>query len=428
MEFLGALLAFTQPMHPLLRQNQTRSLLDDTVTLKKLQLNHRRNQKQDCTEKLDASAEAFRWDDCKDEYWNPEKFSLLYNTPLWNQSSPSQRVLLNQLYWVAYYAQIISAEIATIYYNQTCAAGLFGLEDFRLVCDTLDLETSQERAHISAFKKVSEEVEARVFGERLFTYPMRTPFVETMIYNQANRAERFFKSLGLQAFGLISSNSPFLACQYFTVRGIRTLKGKLVQHGLSEYFSAHPQQEKAPQPSRISYYHFMDESYHFNSSTIIGHDVIRSLPDPNALERRIANVGLLGCQKDHQNFSIVVNGIFWYDPALHGTIYRLLRSKPFGMDDGEARQMLTACFAQETDALHDAAATHRTAVESYKAYLADFAYVDAANKEMRIMQSASIPKYLEQNQKALRRFDPQDRGPLPVAPNTEPLLSLPKAS
>ncbi|MFH7029315.1 MAG: hypothetical protein ACHBN1_28960 [Heteroscytonema crispum UTEX LB 1556] len=41
---------------------------------------------------------------------------------------------------MAYYSQIISAEIATIFFNQISAAGLYAPEDFRLVCDTLDLE------------------------------------------------------------------------------------------------------------------------------------------------------------------------------------------------------------------------------------------------------------------------------------------------
>ncbi len=36
-------------------------------------------------------------------------FSLLYGTPLWEQADSGQRVKLNQLYWVAYYSQIISA-------------------------------------------------------------------------------------------------------------------------------------------------------------------------------------------------------------------------------------------------------------------------------------------------------------------------------
>jgi hypothetical protein len=168
---------------------QRKSLMDDEKTYKKIQLNHRKNKEQDNTERLDEAASRFKYDDCKDEFWNPETFSLMYKTPLWDQSSPAQKVKLNQLYWIAYYSQIISAEIATIFLNQTCAAGLYGLDDFRLVCDTLDLESMQERAHIHAFKKISEDFEAQVFGERLFTYPMRTPFCETMLFKDTKKTQ-----------------------------------------------------------------------------------------------------------------------------------------------------------------------------------------------------------------------------------------------
>src|SRR5688572_30367519 len=113
--------------------------MHDDKTLQKLELNHRRNRATGSTQQIDQLAEAFDYDECKDSYWNPEQFSLLYATPLWEQSTPAQRVKLNQLYWVAYYSQIISAEIATIFFNQTSAAALYGVEDFRPVCDNLDL-------------------------------------------------------------------------------------------------------------------------------------------------------------------------------------------------------------------------------------------------------------------------------------------------
>src|SRR5437016_9991921 len=115
----------------------------------------------------------------------------MWGTPIWDQASAQQKVILNQLYWVAYYSQIISAEIATIFFNQTAGAALYGMEDFRLVCDTLDLESSQERAHINAFQKVSKEVELAIFGERVFSYAMRGPYAETMIYADTDK----FRSL-----------------------------------------------------------------------------------------------------------------------------------------------------------------------------------------------------------------------------------------
>src|ERR1700755_3128167 len=159
------------------------SLLDDQKTIRQLDLNYSKNKAQDNTAAMDQLAREFCYADCQNDYWNPLTFSLLYGTPLWDGATESQRIKLNQIYWVAYYSQIISAEIATIFFNQTSAAGLYSIEDFRLVCDTLDLESMQERAHINAFKKISEDFELAVFGERLFTYAMRGPFVETMIHH-----------------------------------------------------------------------------------------------------------------------------------------------------------------------------------------------------------------------------------------------------
>ncbi|HHP7245381.1 MAG TPA: P-aminobenzoate N-oxygenase AurF, partial [Elainellaceae cyanobacterium] len=198
---------------------QTNTLVENPLLCRKLDINYRRNQQQDHTQLLDQAAQAFNYADCRHDYWNPEEFSLLYGTPLWEQASPAQRLVLNHLYWVAYYSQIISAEIATIYFNQTSAAGLYGQEGFRQICDMLDLESSQERAHIDAFKTVSNQVEAELFGDRLFSYPMRSPFTETMIFADTNALKRRWKQLQLQAFGLLSAGNTFLACQYFTVRG-----------------------------------------------------------------------------------------------------------------------------------------------------------------------------------------------------------------
>src|SRR5215813_2473937 len=174
-------------MNRSLSQHHDKSLLDDAKTLRKLELNYRKNKQQDNTPAMDVLAAEFRYEDCQDLRWNPEQFSLLYGTPLWDSATEEQRTKLNQIYWVAYYSQIISAEIATIFFNQTSAAGLYALEDFRLVCDTLDLESMQERAHINAFKKVSDAVEHELFGKRIFSYAMRGPYDETMVHGDSDR-------------------------------------------------------------------------------------------------------------------------------------------------------------------------------------------------------------------------------------------------
>ncbi len=389
-----------------LSQNYGISLMDDALTYKKLKFNFRKNKEQDHTELLDQSAESFNYEDCKDEYWNPEKFSLLYGTPLWDQASESERILLNQLYWVAYYCQIISAEIATIYFNQTAAAGLYGIEDFRTVCETLDFESMQERAHINAFKKISEEVEIALFGKRIFSFSMRPYYYETMIFQNTNLLKRFWKRLQLQTYGLLSSGNAFIACQYLTVRGLRTLNGKIIQHQLSEFYNQmSPEEQKgAPVPSAISYFHFMDESYHFNSSNIIGTDILKLLKTPKPLERKIAQMGIKGTLKDHANFSTMVNGIFWYDPATFQAAYQVMRSKIFNFSHADALNMMEKCFCKENEGVHESFKTHQTALHSYKTYLDGIDYLDEDTLQGGKMKESSIEKYLEQNHNEFERF------------------------
>lgn len=383
---------------------QPSPLKSDTRTWKKIEINHRRNKELDHTALLDDAAKQFNYEDCKDQYWNPESFSLLFGTPLWHESSEAQKTLLNQLYWVAYYSQIISAEIATIFFNQTSAAGLYGLNDFRGVCDMLDLESAQERAHINAFFTVSEKVEEALFGQRIFSYDMRNPYAQTMIFPDTNKLKDAWRNIQLRSFALLSSGSAFIASQYFTVRGIRTLNGKMVQQKLSHFYHKNPDQETLPIPSAISYYHYMDESFHFNSSCIIGHDVVKSLPNPTAYEKLVGNMGILGCQRDHSNFSVVVNGLFWYEPALFESIYKVLRSQIFNMDHQEALNMMQRCFCEENDAVHASFGTMNLAIESYKKFLDPLDYVNKQNKDLTLMRRMSVDKYLKTNRKAMRNF------------------------
>ncbi|WP_206602580.1 P-aminobenzoate N-oxygenase AurF [Cyanobacterium aponinum] len=380
------------------------SLTPESKTYRQLQLNYKRAKQTDHSPDLDQLAANFNYEECKNCYWNPPEFSLLYGTPFWEQASESQKIILNQLYWVAYYSQIISAEIATIFFNQTSATGLYSIEGFRLICDTLDLETRQERSHISAFRRVIDEVENKLFGERIFSFPMRSPFRETMIFADTNSFKNWWKSLQLHCFGLLSAGNTFLACQYLTVRGIRTLNGKLVQHRLSNFHLQHPNQEKSPIPAQISYHHFLDESFHFNTSTILSHDVSKCLKPPTYFERYVTNLGIRGCQKDHYHVSVAINGIFWYEPALYGAILKIMRSPLFGFSMEEAKAMLKDCFTKETEGLHRSFQTHDEAISSYQLYLEPLDFISAQNKTMKIMASNSIEEYLKTQKQALAKF------------------------
>jgi hypothetical protein len=391
-------------MNKNLSQRFNLSLADDQRTMRRMEIALKRSKELDQTSNMDNASSMFDYDTCKEEMWNPEKFSLLYKTWLWENSSPTQKVKLNQLFWIAYYSQIISAEIATIFFNQTSAASLYGMEDFRVVCDTLDLESAQERAHINAFKTVAEKFEQENFGERIFTYPMRTPFEKTMLYSDLSEFQQWWRKWQLRCFTMISSNSAFIGCQYFTVRGLRTLNGKIVQHQLSRFYSEHPDKDNSPVPSKISYYHFIDESFHFNTSTVVSHDVINSLPLPTKLETYIGNMALRGCQMDHYNFSTAINGIFWYDPALYHSIYKILRSPIYRMNHRDALQALEKSFCEESEGMLASFKTHRESVDSYKAYLQDFNYISKENKSLTLMASNSLSKHLRTNRKAFEQF------------------------
>ncbi len=391
-------------MNKSLLQTNPRGLCDEPKIMKKLEFNFKKNREQDNSPHLDRLSLEFDYDRCKNEYWNPENFSLFYKSPLWNEASPTQRIKLNQLYWVAYYSQIISAEIATIFFNQTSAAGLYGIEDFRIVCETLDLESMQERAHIAAFKRIAESFELAEFGERFFTYPMRGPYVETMIFQNSGKVRRFWKEMQLKAFTLLSSGNAFIGSQYFTVRGVRTLNGKIIQHQLSQYYMQHSKKDLAPIPSVVSYHHFLDESFHFNTSMIVGKEATKVLRNPTRFEKTVVNRMLEGCQRDHYNFSTAINGIFWSDPALFGTTYRLLRSPIFSMKHGDALNMLHRLFAEESEAMHLSQLTHKTAVDSYREYLAPLSFLSRKNREVQIMAENSMEKHLATNRRALRFF------------------------
>ena len=380
------------------------ALREDARTNRRVEINHRRNKAQDHTALLDEAAEAFTYADWAQTWWNPEEQSLLHGTPIWDGATDHQRRLLNQLYWVAYYSQIISAEVATIFFNQTSAAGLYGLEDFRTICDMLDLESSQERAHIAAFKTVGEQVEQALFGERVFTWPIRGPYAQTMIFPDSDRLRDAWKSLQLRTFGLLSSGNAFIASQYFTVRGLRTLNGKMVQQKLAAVTARSRDKGATPLPSRISWYHFQDESFHFNSSTILGKEVVKSLRPPTGFERLVANLGISGCQKDHRNVSVVVRGLFWHEPATFAAVYKVLTSPHFGLGRNDALELMRQSFCEENLAVDEAFALHRKAVESYRLYLDGLDHVSARNRDMAVMATSTPARYFATNRRALERF------------------------
>ncbi len=185
---------------------------------------------------------------------------------------------------------------------------------------------------------------------------------------------------------------------------MRTLNGKIVQHQLSQYYVNHQDQENAPIPAKVSYHHFLDESYHFNSSTIIGHDIVKCLKKPTQFEKLVTNMAIKGCQKDHFNFNCSVNGIFWYEPAIFSTIFKILKSPIFNLENVEAINMMEQCFCRENQGVNLAFKTHNIARESYQQYLAELDFLTEENRSTNIMKKSTINHYLKENTKRLQVF------------------------
>jgi len=383
------------------------SLAADLKASRQAAFNFKRAKADDQSDEIDALAAAFSYEAARDQYWNPPEFSLLWGTALWDAASEDQRRTLNHLFWVAYYAQIVSAEIATIFFNQIAAAGLYAAgADFRILCDTLDMETRQERAHINAFRTVGDKVERTLFSKRVFTYAMRGPYAETMVFGEAGPMRAWQRSAQIRAFAAIAPQRPTLAAHYLMIRGLRTLNGKMIQERLAKHVETYQGEEHAPNPARISLAHYTDESYHFNTSRIVSHEIPRLLPPADHLETWAINRAVDGCQRDHTPFSAAINGIFWHDPSLFDACLALFQSPVFSMDAGEARGMLKRCFTEESEGLHASAASHRTAVENYRAYVENAALLTPANRAMRRMAESTVARRLAVNRRAFQRRFP----------------------
>jgi hypothetical protein len=179
----------------------------------------------------------------------------------------------------------------------------------------------------------------------------------------------------------------------------------MVQHKLSQFHQTLEDPASAPIPAAISHFHFMDESYHFNSSCLIGTEVIDALPKPSAFESMVGNLALTGCQRDHSHFSAVVNGLFWHEPATFKAVYKVLRSSIFGMDHREAIAMMHRCFAVENAGNQASFQTMQTAIDSYQRYLEPLGYVNRDNKNLHIMRRTTMESYLTRNRSALATFE-----------------------
>ena len=74
------------------------------------------------------------------------------------------------------------------------------------------------------------------------------------------------------------------------------------------------------------------------------------------------------------------------------------------MNHNDAIEAVRKAFCQESEGMLASHKTHRESVDSYKAYLHDFQYINKENKELALMASNNLEKHLYTNQKAFESW------------------------
>ncbi|NET56448.1 MAG: hypothetical protein F6K47_09830 [Symploca sp. SIO2E6] len=427
--------------------------LSDGIKSKRLQVvekNYQNNIVTDYTEKIKKLDQDFNYGHNSNHYWTEPEQSLFYGTPLYEVASSSQKLALNHLWWGMMYSYVSYSEAETIDYNQItgdCFSAMGG--KYKMIADLLEHESEQERVHIHAFWKVNYQTIKALMGKEAFRKTSRQklsqePKAFKYMYQSLlliakimlNRQESFYspyfsklekeskfdraKTRGffhgtgnipspwLRFFAFNWGSSPFLACQYYTVRYIANMLLKNQEHSMSVYFrKINKQGQFIPAPTAISYYHFLDESFHTTTSLFLGRDVYKNLPKPTTSEKIIINLAVYLAQLlNLQGISGVKRGGFWGDDisGMNET-YKIFRSRLFNMSSQEALHWLEKCYCQEHEGFHQSLSCHQRLLSDARKFCSQLDYLWPVNREMRLMAAgSSIEKTIQKNIKTFKLF------------------------
>ncbi|MDX2270501.1 MAG: hypothetical protein NW237_00935 [Cyanobacteriota bacterium] len=374
--------------------------------LKLIENNYRRNISSDYTERMEHLAADFSYADHADVNWLDPEFSLLYGSPIYEQASDSQKRALNHLYWVCFYNYSIGGEVATMVFNQLTCGAFYPLGGYETLCRELDVETSQERTHVEAFRRIGQATEMALLGELIFDRPIPS-FMDSAMVHPQQGGRAFFQNILPQAYYQGISRSPFMASQYYTVRGIRNIQLKVKEYQHSQFFQKLEQSDTPaalPAPSAISHYHYLDEAFHTATSQLVSHQLYKDFPKPSLLDRSLSNIGVLGVQRTVRHLSAAVPGIFSEDRTYLPLVDKMLQSPLFGLSASESLRLLQASFCQEHEGFHVGAKYHQRALSDNRKYVDGLDYLWPINRDLRIMASASIEKALKLNQQAWQEY------------------------
>lgn len=374
--------------------------------LKMLDITYRRNTGSDYTDQISTLQKNFVYAEHKDHNWLAPEFSLLYGSVLYEGASLAEKRALNHLGWVGFYNYTIGGEVTTMVYNELTCGALFHLGGYENLCRELDVETRQERYHVEAFKNIGHTAEMALLGEPVFERPLPHYLEGALVHPQGYAApKQMLSNLRALLYTGFVGFSPFLATQYYALRGLRNLQLKVKEHQHAQYYEQLQNKEAfIPAPTAIAYFHYQDEAFHTATSQLICHELHKDFKKPTPLEKWTANLGVVTTQKTMNALSGTVPGIFSPDHQYIPLVYRLLQTPLFGMSPQDALNMTEQCFCQEHEGFHVAAKYHERALNDNRAYIKDLDYLSPANRELRIMSSASISQSLRDNRRAFKKF------------------------
>ncbi len=434
-------------------QKQSSPLTEKQVNkhVKVLERTYQRNINSDYTEKIEELYKTFNYSINSNHYWTEPEQSLLYGTPLYEAASPSQRLALNHLHWFSMYHQVAASETETIACNQITSS-VFSASGYETLSRELALETSQERFHINAFHKIGYLTMKAILGKEAFKAPLKgklyqstnksSPFAayqyyalrfiaKTMLSSKKQYYSQYLRELeetnefipvstiGLLGQGLKPQSlqqfftfnwggSPFLACQYYSLRIMANMVLNNIENSISKTFrKLEKKGEFIPTPTAVSHYHFLDESLHATISQVLARDLYKNFPEPTAYEKFVANLAIYMMQRGVlSGLSAVSPGRYHADDySLMSFIYKILQNSLFGMSAEEALHWMEKCFCQEHEGFHVTAKYHQSLWSDLSGFYGDLDYLWPINREMRLMASGgSISKAVQSNIKTFKDF------------------------
>ncbi|MBW4454225.1 MAG: hypothetical protein KME55_16805 [Nostoc indistinguendum CM1-VF10] len=431
---------------------------------------YKNNQDSDYTEKIKELGQEFNYAKNSNYYWSKPDLSLLYGTPLYDAASDSQKLALNHLYWVGNYNHTAVSEASTSIYNMVTSGVFRAVGGYETLCDELDFETEQESYHIRTFQKIGYKSKMAIVGKTilgnslygktekdnnswlnlLVPQPVReyftssqgsSPFsiqrdntlsaiAKTMLSDNKQYYSQYLRNLEekgepipapadglagriaprhwLRFFTVHWGMSPFMACQYYSLRYTANAILKNQEYPYVRYYRELEQKgEYIPAPTAVSYYHLLDEAFHTTISQTIARDMYKDFPKPTAYEKFISGSIVYQIQRNLlSGLSGVLPGRCVYDdPMLMLFFYKLLKSTLFEMETKEALDWMEKCFCQEHEGFQTGLKYHQSLLELMRRLFNRLDYQWSVNRNMEIMAAgASTDKAIQNNIPVFKAF------------------------